>query len=195
MLRRPVRPVRHPDPAPPPVRKLRPDEIARPTLEELAALPRHPIIVVLDNVRSAHNVGSVFRTADAARVARVVCCGFTPTPSDFSIAKTALGAEQTVPWQHAEDAAEALEALRADGYTLAALEQTDRPTRIEEVGPEHFPLALVLGNEVDGVQQRALDRCDLAVELPQFGAKHSLNVAVAFGVAVYELLERWRSGG
>lgn len=175
------------------MKKLRPDELGRPSPAELGALPRHPLVVVLDRVRSAYNVGSIFRTADAARVAHVFVTGFTPTPEHRKVAKTALGAEDTVPWSYETDAAALLDRLRAEGYTIAALEQTDRPARIEAVALADFPLALVLGNEVDGVQQALLDRCDLAFEIPQYGAKHSLNVSVAFGIAVFGLVERWRA--
>ncbi len=175
------------------MRKLRPDELGRPAPEALAALPRHPVAVVLDNIRSAYNVGSVLRTADAARVAHVYVTGYTPTPEHPRVAKTALGAEHTVPWSHHPDPHGLLDRLRADGWTLAALEQTDAPTEIGTLPPAHFPLALVLGNEVAGVRQGILDRCDLALEIPQYGAKHSLNVAVAFGIAAFGLVERWRA--
>lgn len=184
--------------SPPPsrlvVQKLRLAELGRPSPAELGGLPRHPLVVVLDRVRSAYNVGSIFRTADAARVAHVHVTGFTPTPDHRKVAKTALGAEDTVPWSHDADPAALLDRLRAAGYTLAALEQTSRPTPIGAVRPADFPLALVLGNEVDGVQQALIDRCDLALEIPQYGAKHSLNVSVAFGIAAFGLIERWREG-
>lgn len=176
-----------------PVKKLRLDELGRPSPAELDALPRHPLVVVLDRIRSAYNVGSIFRTADAARVAHIYVTGFTPTPEHRKVAKTALGAEDTVPWSYEADPAALLDRLRADGYTLAALEQTDRPTRIGAVQPTDFPLALVLGNEVDGVQQHLIGQCDLALEIPQYGAKHSLNVSVAFGIAAIGLVERWRA--
>ena len=175
------------------MKKLRPDELDRPSPAALHALPRHPLVVVLDRVRSAYNVGSILRTADAARAAHVYVTGYTPTPEHRKVAKTALGAEDTVPWSVEADAAVLLDRLRAEGHTLAALEQTDRPASIGEVSAAQFPLALVLGNEVDGVQQALLDRCDLAIEIPQYGAKHSLNVSVAFGIAAFGLVERWRA--
>lgn len=164
-------------------------------LDRLAALlppdaPRHPLAVVLDDVRSAYNVGSILRTADAVRAARVVCCGYTPPPDHPAVAKTALGAEASVPWAVAESVEAAIEALRAEGYTPVALEQTDAPTTLQGIEPGDFPIALVLGNEVTGVSREALAACDRALELPQYGAKHSLNVAVAFGVAAYGLLDR-----
>ena len=175
------------------MKKLRLDELGRPSPAELDDLPRHPLVVVLDRIRSAYNVGSIFRTADAARVQHIYVTGFTPTPEHRKVAKTALGAEDTVPWSYEEDPAALLGRLHAEGTTLAALEQTDRPTRIVSVRPSDFPLALVLGNEVDGVQQHVIDRCDLALEIPQYGAKHSLNVSVAFGIAAFGLVERWRA--
>jgi tRNA G18 (ribose-2'-O)-methylase SpoU len=177
------------------VRKLRPDEIDRPSPGDLDALPRHPVAVVLDNIRSAYNVGSIFRTADAARIGHVYVTGYTPTPEHRSVAKTALGAEHTVPWSQHEDPLPLLDLLRADGHTLAALEQTDSPTAISAVTRGQFPLTFVVGNEVEGVQQAILDRCDLALEIPQYGAKHSLNVSVAFGVAAFGLVARWRAEG
>lgn len=177
------------------VRKLPAAEILRPSPDELSTLPRHPVDVVLDNIRSAYNVGSIFRTADAARIRHIYITGYTPTPEHRSVAKTALGAEHTVPWSHAPDALALLGRLRADGVTLAALEQTDTPTGIGAITPAQFPLAFVLGNEVSGVQQEILDRCDLALEIPQYGAKHSLNVSVAFGIAAFGIVERWRTAG
>lgn len=177
------------------VRKLPPTEIDRPSPSDLESLPRHPVDVVLDNIRSAYNVGSILRTADAARIRHVYVTGYTPTPEHRSVAKTALGAEQTVPWSHVPDPLALLDRLRAEGVTLAALEQTDTPTRIGTLARAHFPLALVLGNEVEGVQQEILDRCDLALEITQYGAKHSLNVAVAFGIAAFGLVDRWRGDG
>lgn len=177
------------------MRKLPSDEIVRPSPDDLEALPRHPIDVVLDNIRSAYNVGSIFRTADAARIRHIYVTGYTPTPEHHSVSKTALGAEHTVPWSHAPDALALLDRLRADGVTLAALEQTDTPTSIQAITVAHFPLAFVLGNEVKGVQQDILDRCDFALEIPQYGAKHSLNVSVAFGIAAFGLVEQWRGEG
>jgi 23S rRNA (guanosine2251-2'-O)-methyltransferase len=170
------------------MRKLKPQEVERPARSALESLRRHPIVVVLDDLRSAYNVGAIFRTADALLVERIVCCGYTPTPDNLAVAKTALGAECAVPWDHAESAAEAIISLRAAGVTIAALEQTDESVSVAAARPEHFPLALVLGNEVSGVDQRVLDLCDLAFEIPQYGSKTSLNVAVAFGVAGYGLM-------
>lgn len=170
------------------MRKLDPHEIDRPDAQELASLPRHPIVIVLDDIRSAHNVGSIFRTSDAIRAEKVICCGLTPTPEHHAVAKTALGAEQMVPWESSPNILDALSALKDKRYTLVALEQTDRSILTEDLPGDTFPLALILGNEVTGVQQHVLDMCDYAIELPQFGGKASLNVSVAYGVAAYALM-------
>ncbi|WP_412067812.1 TrmH family RNA methyltransferase [Rubrivirga sp. IMCC43871] len=148
------------------------------------------LVVVAHDLRSAHNVGSVFRTADSAGWARVVLTGFTPTPDHRGVAKTALGAETSVPWTQADNVHDAIAALRAEGYTIAALERTDAAVVPRDVPARAFPLALVLGNEVHGVPSDVLAAADLVVGLPQYGVKASLNVSVAFGVAAYGLAER-----
>ncbi|MEM8601096.1 MAG: TrmH family RNA methyltransferase [Bacteroidota bacterium] len=172
------------------LRKLRMDEIERPSADELAALPRHPIVVVLDHVRSAHNVGSILRTSDAARAAHVYLTGITPTPDHRAVTKASLGAEDSVPWSHHSDILALMDELRAAGSFLLALEQTATATSLSAITVQHAPVALIVGNEVEGVQQAVLDRCDAALELPQYGTKHSLNVSVASGIALYGLLDR-----
>ena len=161
------------------MRKLSSSEIPRASFDAIDDLSRHPIVVIVHNVRSIYNVGSIFRTADAARVEHLYLTGYTGTPEHKNLHKTALGAQDTVPW--------------SDGYTIAALEITDAPTRPSEVDPAAFPLALIVGNEVDGVDDALIDASDLAVEIPQYGAKLSLNVSVAFGVAALGLVERYRA--
>lgn len=158
-------------------------------------VPPHPLVVVAHDIRSAYNVGSVFRTADSAGLARVVLTGFTATPAHRGVAKTALGAEDAVPWAHVEDVHAALATLRAEGFTLAALERTPEAIPPRAVSTEAFPLALVLGNEVHGVPPDVLEAVDLVVGLPQYGTKASLNVSVAFGVAAYGLVSRAREAG
>ena len=147
--------------------------------------------MVVPDLRSAHNVGSVFRTADSAGWARVVLCGFSATPEHRGVAKTALGAQDAVPWTVVPDVHDALAGLRAEGYTVAALERTDDAIFPESVPSSAFPLALILGNEVVGVSPDVLATVDLVVGLPQYGTKASLNVSVAFGVAAYGLVARW----
>ena len=153
---------------------------------------RYPIAVFLENVRSAYNVGAVLRTADAAYLESVYCAGITADPSHRRVVKTALGAQETVPWSRDQDAPALATALKNRGYTLAALEITTEPTSWDAIGEIHFPLCLVVGNEVSGVSESVLGLCDMALEIPQFGEKHSLNVAVAAGIAVYKLLERFK---
>ena len=155
-------------------------------------MPPHPIVVVAHDIRSAHNVGSIFRTADSAGLAEVVLSGFSPGPDHRGVVKSALGAEQSVPWRRFKTLAEALDHLRREGLTVAALERTDDAIDPSDIPAGGFPLALVLGNEVHGVEPETLAEADMIVGLPQYGVKASLNVSVAFGVAAYGLVARAR---
>ncbi len=170
------------------MRKLQPREMDRAAPEV-----RHPIRVVVENVRSAFNVGSILRTADALGLEEVILTGYTPGGDHPRVHKAALGAQDSVPWVRVDTVAEAVRRAREAGCSVAALEITDEPIRVAELQAGHFPLCLVVGNEVDGVSDEALALCDMAIEIPQFGEKHSLNVAVAFGVAGYDLVRRYRS--
>jgi len=152
--------------------------------------PRHPIVGVLDNIRSVYNVGAIFRTADAVRLQELVLCGMTARPPRPDIRKTALGAEETVPWRYFESAEEAVRVLKKQGFQIALLEQTDESVDLWEARFD-FPLALVVGHEWHGVSEEVLPLADLAVSIPMFGAKTSLNVSVAFGIAAYAALQRW----
>ena len=172
------------------MRKLKHEEIPRPTPAAVSALAKHPISVVLDNVRSLYNVGSIFRTSDAALIETLYLTGITGTPEHRGLHKTALGAQDTVAWAYEKDPTGVLHRLRRDGYTLAVLEITDTPTT--EVTADHFPLCLVVGNEINGVRNELVAMADLALEIPQYGAKQSLNVAVAYGIAVFDLVRRYR---
>ena len=176
-----------------PMRKLKHREIPRPSPATVQSLERHPIVVVLSDIRSVYNVGSIFRTSDAALVEQLYLTGITATPEHRGIHKTALGAQDTVPWQAEKDSQDLLHRLRARGYTIAVLEITDTPSATHEVCPDHFPLCLILGNEVTGVADGLVDMADLAFEIPQYGAKQSLNVAVAYGVAIFDLVRKYRS--
>ena len=150
-----------------------------------------PLVVVLDNVRSLHNVGSVFRTGDAFRLERIMLCGITATPPSAEIHKTALGAEDVVEWQYFESTMEAVEALRADGYKIYSIELCEGSIALQnfETSPgERY--AVVLGNEVKGVQQAVVDASDGAIEIPQFGTKHSLNVSVTAGMVIWEFANK-----
>jgi tRNA G18 (ribose-2'-O)-methylase SpoU len=164
------------------VRKLELEEILRLDPAGYQAATKTPVVAVLDNIRSRNNVGSIFRSADAFRLTGLALCGYTPTPPHRDIRKTALGAEDAVPWSYFDTTTDALAHLRAQGYTLVALEHTSTSQNIHSWQPTG-PIALLLGNEVEGAEQTALDACDLALEIPQFGTKHSLNVGVAAGIA------------
>lgn len=173
--------------------KLAHEAIPRHSPDELRHLERRPVSVLLHDVRSAHNVGSVFRTADAFRVAEVLLSGYTPGPFDKKVHKTALGAESTVPWRRVDDVAAELIRLKNLGVTLAALELTDDSLDIRDFPAPSAPLLLLAGNEVDGIPQSLLEHCRIALEIPQYGAKQSLNVSVAVAVALFELTRTFRS--
>lgn len=159
--------------------------------EAYAKIGRLPVTVLLDNVRSLYNVGSFFRTADAVRAEAIVVAGITPTPQDPRIAKTALGAERTVPWSTASSAAGAVEALRVRGCEVAAIETSLHAIDLFDWQPR-LPVCVVFGHEVDGIQPALLDRCDVHVRIPTLGSKGSINVATAGGVVLYELLRKYR---
>ena len=175
------------------MRKLRHEEIPRLQPEELVFRPRHPIAVMVDNVRSLYNVGSIFRTSDGAHIERLYLTGITGTPEHRGLHKTALGAQEVVPWEHHQDPIPLAMALKARGYTLAILEITDAPTPLSALTPVHFPMCLVVGNEIEGVRPELVDLADLALEIPQYGVKQSLNVSVAYGIAVFDLVRHLRS--
>ena len=174
------------------MRKLRHEEIPRPSIDEAKALPKHPITVILDDVRSVYNVGSIFRTSDAARIESVMISGITATPDNRGLHKTALGAQDSVPWRYVAQAEDAIAELISRGYTLCALEITDSPTITTALPRSAFPVALVVGNELTGVNESVLSKADFALEIPQYGIKQSLNVAVAYGIAIYDLIRIWR---
>lgn len=175
------------------MRKLSWDEIERPEPEEVPDLPKHPLRVVVHNVRSIHNVGSIFRTSDAARIEHVHLTGFTGTPEHKDLHKTALGAQDAVSWSKHEKALPLLADLREEGYTIGVLEQTDASIPPDQVSREAFPLCIVLGNEVRGIDEEVVEQADLGLELPQYGTKISMNVGVAYGIAVYDLIRRART--
>ena len=157
------------------------------TVEEFKEEKKTPLIVVLDNVRSLHNVGSVFRTADAFLVEAVYLCGITCTPPHAEIHKTALGAENTVTWKHYQDTHQAVADLKAQGYTVFAIEQAAGSTLLPDLQLDKSKkYAVILGNEVKGVQQTVVDACNGCIEIPQFGTKHSLNVSVTGGIIIWE---------
>ncbi len=168
------------------MRKLKVTEMGRLTVDEFKTAEKLPLTVVLDDVRSLYNVGSVLRSCDAFRVEAVVLCGITATPPHAEIHKTALGAEDSVAWRYCASALEAVEELRRRGVTVMAVEQCEGSTMLDEFRPEAGRrYAVVLGNEVKGVRQEVVDACDGCLEIPQFGTKHSLNVSVTAGIVVW----------
>lgn len=168
-------------------KKLTVEEMHRLTVDEFKRAPKLPLVVVLDNVRSLHNVGSVFRTADAFRIEKIVLCGITACPPSAEIHKTALGAEDAVVWEYVSDTLQAVLALKAAGYETLAVEQAENSHKLGAfVFDNEKKYALVLGNEVKGVRQDVVDACDGVVEIPQHGTKHSLNVSVTAGIVMWE---------
>lgn len=172
------------------MRKLKITEMGRMTVEQFREAEKMPLVVVLDGVRSLYNVGSVFRTADAFRLAGIVLCDITATPPHPEIHKTALGAEDSVSWKYFEDTMQAVEWLRKEGYTLLAIEQCEGSTLLPEFTIEQSKYAVILGNEVKGVQQQVVDACDGCLEIPQFGTKHSLNVSVTAGIVIWHFAQQ-----
>lgn len=174
------------------MRKLRHEEIPRPSPSVIPTLPKHPISVILDNVRSLYNVGSIFRSSDGALIEQLYLTGITGTPDNRGLHKTALGAQDTVTWRYEKNPIDTAQRLKKEGYTLAVLEITDTPTLTTGLTPDCFPLCLIVGNELTGVREELIQLADLALEIPQYGAKQSLNVAVAYGIAVFDLVRTYR---
>lgn len=173
------------------MRKIPNDELGRLTPEEYAAADKMSVTVVADNIRSLNNIGSLFRTCDAFAAEKVVLCGISATPPNREIHKTALGAENTVAWSYAATTLEAVASLKKDGYTILAVEQVEGAESLELFNPRpDIRYALIFGNEVFGVSQEAADLCDGAIEIPQSGIKHSLNVAVSAGVVLWHFYTR-----
>ena len=171
------------------MRKLSLDELDRLSVEAYRQAGKHPVAVLLDDVRSAHNVGSAFRTADAFRIEKLYLCGITGTPPHREITKTALGADESVAWEYAADATQAVRALKTAGYRIVAVEQAEGsvPLQALEVSPgERY--CFIFGNEVFGVRDELIAACDACLEIPQFGTKHSLNVSVSVGIVLWEVI-------
>jgi len=178
------------------MKKLEIEEMGRMDLEEFRSSKKLPLTIVLDNVRSLYNIGSVFRTADAFRLEQIILCGITATPANnrIEIHKTALGAEETVSWKYMESAFETAVGLKNSGYLLVSLEQVHNSVKLDSFQPDSASrYALVLGNEVHGVDQSIVDISDFSLEIPQFGTKHSLNVSVSAGIAIWEFAKSLKS--
>ena len=168
--------------------KLSMEQLGRISVDEYKSSEKSPLIIIADNVRSMHNVGSIFRTSDAFLVEKIYLCGITPTPPHREIQKTALGATESVDWQYAEDTLDVINQLKKEGWTILALEQTTNSVMLDELKVEKGEkIAIVLGNEVDGVDQEVINLCHKAVEIPQFGTKHSFNVSVSCGIMLWQV--------
>lgn len=174
------------------MQKLKITEMNRLTVDEFKSERKTPLIIVLDNVRSLHNVGSVFRTADAFLAEAVYLCGITSTPPHAEIHKTALGAENTVEWKYFEDTHAAVSELKEQGYIVYSIEQAKGSTMLPDLKLDKTKkYAVILGNEVKGVQQSVVDACHGCIEIPQFGTKHSLNVSVTGGIIIWEFFSKF----
>lgn len=171
-------------------RKLKNSELDRLSLTEFQEAPKTPIIVVLDNIRSLNNIGSVFRTADAFRITKIYLCGITATPPHKDIHKTALGATQSVAWEHTKNTTELIQKLKSEGIFTAAIEQAEGAQELQNFKLPNSPIAVVFGNEVKGVSQEVVHTCDAVIEIPQIGTKHSLNIAVSAGVVLWDLFSK-----
>lgn len=172
--------------------KTKNEELGRISVEDFLKTEKIPVIIVLDNVRSALNVGSVFRTADAFRVSKIYLCGITPVPPNRDILKSALGATETIQWEYAATTLEVINLLKVENYYLAAIEQTKTSIQLQHFSlSKEKKLALIFGHEVEGVNQQVINECDASIEIPQQGTKHSLNIAVCAGIVVWEVFKKY----
>ncbi len=175
------------------MRKLKVTELNRISVEEFKEAKKLPLVVVLDNVRSVYNVGSVFRTCDAFRIESIYLCGITAQPPQVELHKTALGAEFTVDWQYYKDTCDAVKALHEQNYIVYSVEQAEGSTMLQNLQLDKSKkYAIVMGHEVKGVQQEVVDMCDGCIEIPQYGTKHSLNVSVTTGIVIWDLFKKLR---
>lgn len=175
------------------MRKLKNNELGRISVEEFKQTQKTPLIVVLDNIRSLNNVGSVFRTSDAFLIEKIYLCGITATPPNKEIHKTALGATESVDWEYVEDTLTLVQRLQKEQVKVAAIEQVENSVKLDEFMPsKEEKLAIVMGNEVKGVQQDVVNACDYQLEIPQLGTKHSLNISVSCGVVLWDLFQKLR---
>ncbi len=173
--------------------KIANEDLGRIDKEAFSHSTKLPITIVLDNIRSLHNIGSTFRTSDAFCIEKICLCGITACPPHREIYKTALGAEDTVAWEYYSDILSLIQGLKSEGNQICAVEQTKNSIPIDQFHPANAsqPLVLIFGNEVDGVQQAAIDLCDHVLEIPQYGTKHSLNVSVSVGIVLWEITKKY----
>ncbi|MEZ4799324.1 MAG: RNA methyltransferase [Flavobacteriales bacterium] len=172
-------------------KKLSMEELGRMTPEQFHQANKIPVVVILENIRSGLNVGSIFRSSDAFRIEGIFCIGYTPTPPHREVLKTALGATESINWEHRESTLPLIEELKAHGVQCYAIEQATDSTELRTFDPHQKPMAIVLGNEVTGVDQATIEACDGVIEISQHGTKHSLNVAVCGGIVLYELFGKY----
>ncbi|WP_055443713.1 RNA methyltransferase [Lacinutrix himadriensis] len=173
------------------MRKLKNNELDRLSVEDFKTSAKTPIIIILDNIRSLNNIGSVFRTSDAFLVEKIYLCGITATPPHKDIHKTALGSTDTVAWEYAENTLDVVEKLKNENVKICAIEQAENATMLNDFTPEaNHKYALVFGNEVKGVAQDVVSKSDVVIEIPQFGTKHSLNISVSCGVVVWDVFSK-----
>ncbi len=188
-------------------RKLKNNELGRLTAEEFKQAGKIGVTVVLDNIRSQHNIGAAFRTSDSFLIEKIVLCGCCATPPTAEIHKSALGAEFSVDWEYIKETTDAVSALKDAGYTIVSIEQAENSIKLQDLGPDNLlapgnvdnlsgrRYALVFGNEVKGVQQEVVDMSDAVIEIPQFGTKHSLNISVSLGIVLWEFCKRLKIQG
>jgi len=173
------------------MRKLENSELGRKNNDEFKEAAKTPLIIILDDIRSLHNIGSVFRTADAFLLEKIYLCGITATPPNKEIHKTALGATETVAWEHYKNITDVITALKSEGIAVLAIEQVESAMFLQDFKPETGKkYALVFGNEVKGVSQEAVNLCDGVIEIPQLGTKHSLNISVSAGIVVWDMFQK-----
>ena len=172
-------------------KKLKLEELNRISLKEFKETDKKKLVILLDNIRSLNNIGSVFRTSDAFMVEKIILCGITAKPPHREIQKTALGATESVNWEYYENITEAIAALKNEHYSIYAIEQTENSIMLNEFNPEkNENIAVIMGNEVEGVQQEVIELCDGVIEIPQHGTKHSLNISVSCGIVVWDLFNK-----
>ncbi len=171
------------------MKKLLNEELDRLTVEEIKNIEKNPLTIVLDNIRSMHNVGSAFRTADAFLCEKILLCGITARPPHREIHKTALGATETVDWEYHENTVNAINELKSKGYKIASIEQADESISLDKFQfTSNEKLALIFGNEIKGVSESLIDISDFVIEIPQYGTKHSINISVSIGIVIWDLL-------
>jgi 23S rRNA (guanosine2251-2'-O)-methyltransferase len=177
------------------MRKLIHEEISRnrSTLEMIHHVKKLPVQVILDSIRSSYNVGSIFRTSDGAMIEKLYLCGYTPHPPKKEVLKTALGSQDSVTWEYIKSAKDVIGRLKEEGIKICGLELTENSFPHYNLTKADFPLALIVGNEISGISQELLDLCDISIEIPQYGIKQSLNVAVAYGISIFDLRRIWNT--